>query len=87
MGNLAPPGDREESASHHSTLTKSPGPNELMHPEISMKNHQIFTYCFRGSGPAIFPASVIYSHACIVLGALPLGEGGGAKHSPPGQDT
>ena len=39
----------------YSDLIKSAGPNELMHPEISMKNHRIFIYSFLGSGPAIFP--------------------------------
>ena len=50
-----------------SDATQSATPNELMHPEISMKNRQIFIYSFLGSGPAIFPASVISSHACIVF--------------------
>ena len=51
----------------YSRTTKSPSPNELMDPEISMKNHQIFTHCFLGSGPAIFPDTDISSCACIVL--------------------
>ena len=50
-----------------SDTTKSPSPNEYKHPEISMKNHQIFIYSFLGSRPAIFPASIISSHACIVF--------------------
>ena len=39
----------------YSDLIQSAGPNKLMHPEISMRNHRIFTYSFLGSGPAIFP--------------------------------
>ena len=55
------------STTPYSCTTQSPSPNEHKHPEISMKNHQIFTYIFLGSGPAIFPASIISSHACIVF--------------------
>ena len=57
----------QRSTTTISDTTKSPSPNEYKHPEISMKNHQISTYSFLGSGPAIFPASVISSHACIVF--------------------
>ena len=50
-----------------SGLTQSAGPNELINPEKSLKNRPIFTYSFLGSGPAVFPGSVISSHACIVF--------------------
>ena len=57
---------------HGSTLiiscaTQDASPNEHIDPEISMKNHQIRIYSFLVSGPAICPASVISSCACIVL--------------------
>ena len=39
-----------------SDATQSAGPNELMDPEKSMKNNQIFTFSFLGFGPAILPA-------------------------------
>ena len=55
------------SRTTYSDLTQSASPNELSNPEISMKNHQICIYCFLGSGPAVFPGSVISSHACIVF--------------------
>ena len=47
--------------------TKAASPNELINPEISMKNHHIFIYCFLWFGPAIFHASIISFCACIVL--------------------
>ena len=55
------------STTTYSCLTQAASPNEHINPEISMKDHQIYIYCFLGSGPAIFPASVISSHACIVF--------------------
>ena len=44
------------STTPYSRSTQDAGPNELINPKKSMKNHQIFTYSFLGSGPAIFPA-------------------------------
>ena len=38
-----------------------------MHPEILMKNHHKRTYSSLRSWPAIIPADVISSCACIVL--------------------
>ena len=60
-----------------SCTTQDASPNEHIYPEIWTNNHQFFTYSFGWSWPAIFPDTDI-------LGALPLVEGGGAKHSPPG---
>ena len=42
-------------------------PNELMNPEILMKHHQISIYSFGWFWPAIFPACVISSCACMIL--------------------
>ena len=50
-----------------SGFTQSAGSNELINPENSLKNRHFFTYSFLGFGPAVFPDSVISSHACIVF--------------------
>ena len=67
MDFLEGPAAIHSSTTTYSSATQSPSPNELINPKISMKNHQIFTYSFLGSGPAIFPCSVMSSHARIVL--------------------
>ena len=41
--------------------------NELMDPEILMKNHHKYTHSFGLILPAIFPDTDIYSCVCIVL--------------------
>ena len=50
-----------------SCTTQDASPNELTNPEICMKNRPNPIYSFLGSWPAVFPACVISSHACIVL--------------------
>ena len=55
------------SRTTYSVLTQSASPNELINPEILMNNHHMFTYCFLGFRRAIFLASIISSHACIVF--------------------
>ena len=93
MDPLGGPAATHRSKTIYQKPTQAARPNELIDPEISMKNKHILTYSVLGSGPAIFPASIIFSHACIVflsaasssshvilqLGARPLVEGGGAK--------
>ena len=55
------------SRTTYSCSTNSAISNEHINPEISMKIRPNVTHSFLGSGPAIFPASVISSHACIVF--------------------
>ena len=51
----------------YSSTTKDASSNEHIDPELWTINRPIFIYCFLGFGPAIFHASVISSHACIVF--------------------
>ena len=50
-----------------SRVTKDAGPNELMNPEILMKNHHKNIHSFALILPAIFPDTDISSCVCIVL--------------------
>ena len=50
-----------------SRATQDASPNELMNPEILMKNHNKNIHSFPGSLPAIFPDTDISSCVCIVL--------------------
>ena len=50
-----------------SRTTKDESSNEHSNPEISSNNHLKFTYSFGLILPAVTPASVISSCACIVL--------------------
>ena len=50
-----------------SCTTKDASPNELINPEILMKNHHKIIYSFALILPAIFPGTDISSCACIVL--------------------
>ena len=50
-----------------SDTTKDESSNELINPEILMKNHHKITYSFTLILPAIFPDTLISSCACIVL--------------------
>ena len=60
-----------------SDATQDESSNEYIDLEILMRNHHKRIYSFTLILPAIFPDT-------LILGALPLGEGGGVKHSPPG---
>ena len=76
FGHTGHPYHREESASHPLPLLEGvPQVHEKMMFIKSCKKH-----------PNIYINIPVYilNIPDIILGALPLGEGGGAKHSPPG---